>query len=219
MTEPVESVEFVESKETRRVRKVAILLFDDIEVLDFAGPYEVFAMAGKQGGDFELYTVAEEARIVTAVGGLRLVPDYAIGGCPVPDLLIVPGGMGTRREISNRKLLDWIAATASECELLLSVCTGALLLAAAGLLDGLEITTHHASIPLLRELAPRSAKIREDARYTDNGHILLSAGVSAGIDISLHAIEKLLGEERALLAAGQMEYDWEGAETERMLFD
>lgn len=208
-----------ELNETRRVRKVAILLFDDIEVLDFAGPYEVFAMAGKQGGDFELYTVAEEARPVKAIGGLRLLPDYSIADCPQPDLLIVPGGLGSRREISNSRLLEWIAATAGECELLLSVCTGALLLAAAGLLDGLEITTHHSAIPLLRELAPKSAKIREDARYTDNGRILLSAGVSAGIDISFHAIEKLLGSERALLAAKQMEYDWEVAETGRLFFD
>lgn len=214
-----ESVEGQRTGETRRVRKVAILLFDEVEVLDFSGPYEVFAMAGKQGGDFELFTVAEDVRAIRAVGGLKLLPDYAIRECPRPDLLIVPGGMGTRREVSNLALLEWIAATAEECELLLSVCTGALLLAAAGLLAGLDITTHHNAIPLLRELAPKSARIREDARYTDNGRILLSAGVSAGLDISLHALERLFGQERALQAAGQMEYDWEGAETERMLFD
>ncbi|MEO3945439.1 DJ-1/PfpI family protein [Gorillibacterium sp. CAU 1737] len=192
--------------ETRK-RKVAVLLFEGIEVLDFAGPYEVFAMAGKQGGDFEVYTTAETVHPVQAVGGLRLIPDYALADCPQPDILIVPGGMGTRRDLANRTLLDWIATVGKECELLISVCTGALLLAAAGLLGGLEITTHHGAIPLLRELAPH-ATIREDVRYTDNGRILLSAGVSAGIDVSLHALGKLHGPERALLAAGQMEYPW-----------
>lgn len=196
-----------------RVRKVGVLLFDDVEVLDFSGPYEVFAMAGKQGGDFELFMVAEEVRPIRAVGGLKLLPDYALGDCPIPDIFIVPGGLGARREISNPALLDWIAATSGACEMLLSVCTGALLLAAAGLLAGLDITTHHHSIALLRELAPQSARIREDARYTDNGRILLSAGVSAGIDISLYAVERLLGPERALQAARQMEYVWEGTET------
>lgn len=190
-------------------RNLAILLFDDVEVLDFCGPYEVFSVASNQFEEppFNVLTVAEKTPI-TARNGLSVNPHFTLATCPRPDILLVPGGMGTRREVNNQSLIGWIRRTAGEADLVLSVCTGALLLGQAGLLDGLEATTHHVGFDLLREIAP-SASVHEDRRFVDNGTVITSAGIAAGIDMSLYVVERLLGLEVAEATSRHMEYHLE----------
>lgn len=190
-------------------RNVAILIFDDVEVLDFCGPFEVFSVAGREDNSdpFHVFTVAETSKPVMARNELSVNPTYTILDCPQPHILLVPGGYGTRKEMYNKALIDWIKDRSRESELLLSVCTGALLLAKAGLLEGLAATTHHGAIELLREAAPNT-RIYENRRIVDNGKIIVSAGISAGIDMSLYVISNLLGKEQALKTAHYMEYDW-----------
>lgn len=192
----------------KKPRKVAILIYENVEILDFTGPYEVFLAGSKRGEDFSVYTVAEEKLPVHALGNLSINPNYSIYDCPTPDILIIPGGWGARKEMHNQKITNWINDISNKVELVLSVCTGALLLAQANLLDGLQLTTNRNAINELREVAPDSAEIIENSRYIDNGKIILSAGVSAGIDMSLYVVGKLLGKERAVEAASLMEYDW-----------
>lgn len=190
------------------MKNVAILIFDEVEVLDFCGPFEVFSVAGRRSGQepFNVYTVAEKAGPVLARNSLSVNPSYTIADCPAPDILLVPGGYGTRREMHNAALVDWIGRSAERAELVLSVCTGALLLAKAGLLEGLSATTHHMAMDLLREVAPRT-RVLDSERVVDNGRVVLSAGVAAGIDMSLHVVGRLLGEEQAEETARYMEYD------------
>ncbi|HEX6291644.1 MAG TPA: DJ-1/PfpI family protein [Herpetosiphonaceae bacterium] len=191
-------------------RNVAILIFDEVEVLDFCGPFEVFAVTGRsrEAAPFNVYTVAERLEPVLARNGLSINPRYSIADCPQPDLLIVPGGLGARREMYNPALIEWIRQRAAPAELVLSVCTGALLLAKARLLDNLTATTHHVAFDLLREAAPET-EVREDQRFVDNGKVITSAGISAGIDMSLHVVARLLGRDAAQETARQMEYRWQ----------
>jgi transcriptional regulator GlxA family with amidase domain len=190
-------------------RTIAILLFDEVEVLDFAGPFEVFSVANRFMPEpaFTVLTVAETDRPVVTRGGLSVNPHHRLATLPRPDILLVPGGQGTRSEMRNPVVIDWIKQVATTAELVLSVCTGALLLAKAGLLDGLEATTHHASIDLLRQTAPRTV-VHADRRVVDNGRVLCSAGIAAGIDMSLHVVGRLLGREVAEQTARRMEYPW-----------
>ena len=192
--------------------RTAIVIFDEVEVLDFAGPFEVFSVTGRRRKlePFDVYTVAERPTPVLARNGLSVNPKYSFADAPVPDILVLPGGYGTRREMKNPLMLEWVARTAPRCELVLSVCTGALVLGAAGLLDGREATTHFMAFDELRAVAP-AATIREGVRMVDNGNLILSAGVSAGIDMSLHVVAKLLGADVARETARYMEYDgaWE----------
>jgi transcriptional regulator GlxA family with amidase domain len=194
---------------TNRARNVAILLFDEVEVLDFGGPFEVFSVAGRRGNEdlFNVYTVAENAGPVLARNRLSINPHYTIRDCPTPHILLVPGGYGSRSEMHNTALLDWIRHIARDAELVLSVCTGALLLAKAQLLEGLSATTHHGAFELLEEIAPNT-KVQRSQRVVDNGRVILSAGVSAGIDMSLHVVARLYGIEQARETAAYMEYDW-----------
>jgi transcriptional regulator GlxA family with amidase domain len=196
----------------KQKRNVAILIFDEVEVLDFCGPFEVFGVTGYKDGTepFNVYTVAEGPGPVIARNGLSINPAYTIADCPRPDILVVPGGLGTRKEMDNPVLREWIEDRAKEAELTLSVCTGALMLAKAGLLEGLSATTHHDGMELLKELAP-DATVEEEERFVDNGRVVLSAGISAGMDASLHVVAKLLGIEQALETAHYMEYEWEPA--------
>ena len=202
-----------ESKEMSATRNLAILLFNDAEVLDFCGPFEVFSVASSQTDPlaFNVFTVAEKPDAITARNGLSVNPRHTLTDCPKPDVLLVPGGMGTRKEINNGPLIDWIKRTADNAELVSSVCTGALLLGKAGLLDGLEATTHHVAFDLLREMAP-TATVHEDRRFVDNGKIITSAGIAAGIDMSLHVVERLLGPDVAKATATHMEHPWESQE-------
>lgn len=193
---------------------VGILVFDDVEVLDFAGPFEVFSTTRLPGQDssdendspFRVVTIAERQGLVKCRGGLLVQPHHTIDDHPPLDILLVPGGPGTRREDSNQRLLDWIASQDRTTRLTTSVCTGAFLLAARGLLDNLPATTHWGSIERLKMSRPQ-VDVREGVRYIDNGHILTSAGVSAGIDMSLHIVGRLLGEEVARQTARRMEYE------------
>lgn len=190
-------------------RNLGILLFPDVEVLDFCGPYEVFSIANRFGAAtlFYVFTVAENSGLVMTHNGLSVNPHYRLTDCPRPDIILIPGGRGTRTEMNNAPLVQWIRHIATNAELVLSVCTGSLLLAKAGLLDGLETTTHHGALELLRDTAP-TATVRSDRRYIDNGRIICSAGISAGIDMSLYVVAKLHGDDVATKTAKQMEYHW-----------
>lgn len=204
------------------MKNVAIVLFDRVEVLDFAGPFEVFSVCGASGekaGHFNVYTVAEKESI-TARNGLKIVPHYLLGNCPNPEIFLIPGGggysptlgaYGSRKEMNNPVLLDWIREQNKTAELVLSVCTGSHILAKAGLLDGLSATTHWKAIDQLKEAAP-ATKVVDDQRWVDNGRIIVSGGVSAGIDMSLHVIATLLGDAVASETARYMQYDhWPAA--------
>jgi len=187
---------------------VAILLFDDVEVLDFAGPFEVFTAADerRQGTAFATYTVAETAGEIRCHNGLRVVPDHTFATCPPAAVLVVPGGFGTRALLQRPAAVEWLRGRAEQAEIVMSVCTGALVLARAGLLDGLHVTTHYEALDLLRTLAPR-AIVDRGARFHDNGKILTAAGVSAGIDCALHVVARLLGAETAAETARYIEYE------------
>ncbi|HXY35390.1 MAG TPA: DJ-1/PfpI family protein [Planctomycetaceae bacterium] len=191
------------------MRNVAILIFPDVEILDFCGPFEVFSVASEVAAPsaFNVFTVAQQAGPLRARYGLSVTPHYALENVPQPHVLLVPGGQGTRPLLSNASVLEWIRARSATAELTLSVCTGSLLLAKAGLLDGLETTTHWATLDLLRQLAPK-ATVHTDRRYVDNGRIVCSAGVAAGIDMSLHIVERLLGTEAATKTARYIDYPW-----------
>jgi len=191
------------------MRKVAILIFDEVEVLDFCGPFEVFAVTGARTEEkpFEVFTVAEVGLPITARNGLSVNPTFTFANCPQADILIIPGGYGTRPLMHNQTVLDWIKAQATNAEIVMSVCTGALLLAKIGLLDGLSATTHWGALDLLRDVAPKTT-VKPDMRFVDNGRILLSAGISAGIDLSFYIVTRLLGKDIAQETARWMEYDW-----------
>ncbi len=194
-------------------RTVGILIFDDVEVLDFCGPFEVFSMArmpadpSDEAQLFSVVTISQENRIIRCRGGLLVQPHHTIEDHPRLDILVVPGGQGTRRERLNSRLLDWIAAQDQSIELTTSVCTGAFLLAERGILDGRQATTHWASVDWMRQEYP-AVTMLADHRVVDEGHVVTSAGVSAGIDMSLHVVARLHGAETAAWTARRMEYDY-----------
>ncbi|MGH2531150.1 MAG: DJ-1/PfpI family protein [Thermomicrobiales bacterium] len=195
-------------------RTVGILIFDDVEVLDFCGPFEVFSMAtAPSDGDredrrlFRALTIAEKNQLVRCRGGLLVNPHHTIHDHPPLDILLIPGGQGTRKERTNRSVLDWIKAQDRQTELTTSVCTGAFLLAANGILDGKRATTHWAGIDWMREHHPEVTTV-DDQRYVDEGKVITSAGVSAGIDMALHIVARLHGQEVAAATARNMEYEW-----------
>jgi transcriptional regulator GlxA family with amidase domain len=190
-------------------RTVSLLVFDEVEVLDFAGPFEVFGVARSADDDplFTVQTVAETAAPVRACNGLTLTPAHAFASAPAADILIIPGGYGTRPLLDRPATIDWIRRTAGEAEIIASVCTGALLLAKAGLLAGQRATTHYLRFDLLRQLEP-TAQVEEDVRFTSNGRLFTAAGISAGIDLSLHLVACLHGVDTARQTAAYMEYHW-----------
>ena len=194
------------------MRHVAIVIFDDVEVLDFCGPFEVFAVCGRRSkgaeAPFDVHTVAETARPIFARHKLSVTPTHAFDdpNAPRGDIVLVPGGFGTRRELRNPVMLDWVRRASAKAELLLSVCTGSLILGAAGLLDGLEATTHFAAYDELHSAAP-ACRVRRDMRYVDTGRVITSAGVSAGIDMALHVVARLHGDDVARETARYMEYE------------
>lgn len=192
---------------------VAILLFDEVEVLDFAGPYEVFTTASRMrlraGGTapFEVFTVARQAGPCRARAGLVALADHGFADTPEIDLLIVPGGV-VDAELQQPETLDWLRRQAPRCRCVASVCTGAFLLAAAGLVGSRPVTTHWEDIEALRRLQP-GLEVREGLRWIDCGALVTSAGISAGIDMSLHLVERFAGRELALRTARQMDVDWQ----------
>lgn len=196
---------------------VGVYLFDEVEVLDFAGPFEVFSTASRVharlhpdgAGRFHVLTVAQESRPITARGGLRVEPQYTLDQHPPLDILIIPGGVVTA-QLDSRPVVDWIARSARSATITASVCTGAFLLGQAGLLDGKVATTHWEDIADLRAMFP-GLQVIENQRWVDAGPIVTSAGISAGIDMSLHLVSRLAGRELALRTARQMEFDWSGS--------
>jgi transcriptional regulator GlxA family with amidase domain len=189
-------------------RHVAILIFDDVEVLDFAGPFEVFNVAGEvvEPSPFYTYTVGLKSPI-KARGQLSINPHYTVENCPRPDILLIPGGDGRRVAMHDPHTLEWVRQQADHAELLLTVCTGAFILGKAGLLGDLPVTTHHSRFDEFRATFPQN-EIIEDERFVDNGKIITSGGISAGIDMSLHVVERLLGTEALIKVVTEMEYLW-----------
>lgn len=193
---------------------VAIFVFPEVEVLDFAGPYEVFTTACRVAHQmdvtatppFKVLTVARETGPVRARAGLVVTPDYTFANHPPIDLVIVPGGV-VRAELATPAVAEWIKRVTATAQLTASVCTGAFLLAQAGLLDGKSATTHWSDVEELRAMFP-SLTVVEQRRWVDEGAVVTSAGISAGIDMSLHLVERLASRELALGTARRMEFDW-----------
>ncbi len=185
---------------------IGLLLFEDVELLDFSGPYEVFSLAARriQPVPFQVFTLAQ-TRLVRSAGGMVVQADYLLHEAPAMEILIVPGGKGTRGMLHQATFIQWIQTKAADVELLCSVCTGALLLAKAGLVEGLSLTTHHAALEELRLLAPHNPILAEQ-RVVDNGRIILSAGIAAGIDMAFHLVARLCSLEQAKAIAKHMEY-------------
>lgn len=191
-------------------RNVAILVFDEVEVLDFAGPFEVFSDAASAATPppFYVYSIGITEKPITAKGRLVVVPQYGIDRAPQAEVLVVPGGFGTRPLLKNEWLMRWLREQANRVELLLSVCTGALLLAKAGLLEDRTATTHHTALDHLSQLSP-TTRIVADKRYVQaDEKVYTSGGISAGIDLSLHIVEKLAGPEVHAAVVTEMEYKW-----------
>jgi transcriptional regulator GlxA family with amidase domain len=193
---------------------VGILIFDDVEILDVAGPFEVFAVTRlndeqrlQQSSPFKVYLISETNKQITAIGGLRLTPDVTISECPELDLLVVPGGWGTRKKSKNKILVKWIVNQFTNNRLIASVCTGSSLLGKAGLLDGRDATTHWRAFDFLQESAPK-ARILKNVRFTLTEPIFTSAGVSAGIDLALRIVSHIFGTEVGQATARQMEYPY-----------
>jgi transcriptional regulator GlxA family with amidase domain len=194
-------------------RNVAIFVFDDVEVLDFAGPFEVFSVAGSNMpltpySPFFTYTFGLTDAPVQARGGLRVQPTFSMANLPQPDVLLIPGGAGSRRLLKNDTLLAWLKDVAPKCEIVASVCTGALVLAAAGLAKSKKITTHHGAFDRLNELEP-TCVVARDRRFVHDGNYWFSGGISAGIDMSLAIVKHLLGDNAPVVE--EMEWMWHTA--------
>jgi transcriptional regulator GlxA family with amidase domain len=185
---------------------IGILVFDGAEELDFVGPWEVFTMATADLADSRVVTIAERPGPIRCAKGLRILPDCEFAGAPALDVVLVPGGQGTRREVDNPALLDWLAKAGSRCQWVTSVCTGSLLLHASGLAAGRRITTHWAFVEALRGRAP-DASVLERVRYVRDGNVVTAAGVSAGIDMALWLVGQIWDVERARQTQRFMQYD------------
>ena len=195
-------------------RTVGILIFPDVEVLDFCGPFEVFSVTRLHedqrrttDSPFRVLLVAPTRELITTTGGMVVQPHASLEDCPPLDLLLVPGGWGTRALLANEPVERWLKERAAPAELLLSVCTGSLLLGKAGLLDGHRATTHWRSLDALATLAPRATVVRDEhVVFEDGATVGTSAGISAGIDLTLRVVARLHGEPVARATARHMEY-------------
>lgn len=187
-------------------KTIGILLFDDVEELDAVGPYEVFGTArGMRPDLFEVFMVAERADPITCVNGLRILPHHGFADAPKLDVLLIPGGIGTRKQAGNETLVSWVKRTAEQCEWVTSVCTGTFVTLAAGLAAGKRVTSHWSVIEELR--ARGTAEILEDVRFVRDGGLIHSAGISAGIDMALWLVGQLAGDP-ALARAVQKEMEY-----------
>ena len=196
---------------------IGIYIYDEVEVLDFTGPYEVFTTASRvmarQEPDaeklFGVFLIAEKDDLVTARADFRVRPHYTIQNHPRVDVLIVPGGVHAY-EMEKPQVIGWLTKLSSAASVTASVCTGAFLLAKAELLEGLSCTTHWEDIPDLREQFP-ALDVRDDVPWVDNKKVITSAGISAGIEMALHLVARLGGKNLAMKTARQMQYDWRNA--------
>jgi transcriptional regulator GlxA family with amidase domain len=195
---------------------VGILIFHDVEVLDFAGPFEVFSrtrlvpgIESRRSDDsaaFTVFTVARSPEPVIATGGLRVEPHFSFDTCPPIDVLVVPGGFGTRPLLEDTRVLTWIRTVARSASLTTSVCTGALLLAQAGLLRERRATTHWGALDLLGSI-DASIAVDRAGRVVDD-RVITSAGVAAGLDMAFHVVAKVCGESVATETAHYIDYPW-----------
>ena len=193
---------------------VGIFVFENVEVLDFAGPYEVFTTASRvhrrsrpsDPDPFKVFTIRRTGRPIRARAGLGVHPDYHFANHPPIDILVIPGGVVTQ-ELAEPETAIWITTSSRTSRLTASVCTGAFLLAQAGLLNGKSATTHWEDVEDLRRMFP-SLNVQTGKRWVDEGTVVTSAGISAGIDMSLHLIERIAGRELAIETARQMEFNW-----------
>jgi transcriptional regulator GlxA family with amidase domain len=184
--------------------KVAFLLGEDANVMDLAGPWEVFRDASAEPGTlFELYTVASAKGPLIMSGGLRVTPQFAVDAAPQPDVLVVPA------HVSTEASRAWLREASKAAKVTLSVCTGAFHVAAVGLLDGLAATTHHLFFDAFEKAYPR-VELRRTARFVDNGRIVTAGGLTAGIDAALHIVHRLHGAKAAALTARYLEYRGRG---------
>lgn len=190
---------------------VGIFIFDEVEVLDFAGPFEVFAITEDPSDHeklFSVFTVAEESTTVKARNGLEIVPRYSFESCPAIDILVVPGGHGAEKiQINNHVALAWIRDRHQETRITASICTGAFLLAKSGVLTDQAVTTHWMDLERLQNDFPRLTVVG-DRKFVDQGKILTSAGISAGIELSLYIVARTHGRRIAVTTARRMDYDW-----------
>ena len=193
-------------------RQVGILIFPEVEVLDFCGPFEVFSVTRldenrrrEEPSPYDVVLVAEQKEPVVATGGMKVIPDHTFPDCPPLDVLVVPGGWGTRREMRNDSLIAWIAERGRQVTTLTSVCTGSLLLGKAGLLDSKRATTHWRVLEEMRRLLP-AVNVIDDQHVVEEGEVITSAGISAGIDMALRVVSRHHGEAVARATAKYMEY-------------
>lgn len=195
-------------------KRVGIVVFNDIEVLDFCGPFEVFSVTRldeekrrEEPSPFQVLLVAEQDGPVVTTGGMTVLPTCTFETCPRLDILVVPGGWGTRTELANPVMLAWLRARAADVELLTSVCTGSMLLGFAGLLEGRRATTHWRSLAWMRQSFPM-VTVEEDLHVVEDGTLVTSAGISAGIDMALRVVARYCGESVARATARHMEYPY-----------
>jgi len=203
-------------------KRVGIVLFEDIEVLDFCGPFEVFSVVRlneekrrEEPSPFEVLLVAEHAESVTTTGNLKVMPHYTFENCPPLHILVVPGGWGTRKELDNPTMLDWLRVRAAEVETLTSVCTGSMLLGFAGLLNGLHATTHWRSLNWMSDSFPE-VTVEFQKHVVEDGNVVTSAGISAGIDMALKVVTRYFGEDIARATARHMEYPYPDSNERRI---
>jgi transcriptional regulator GlxA family with amidase domain len=203
-------------------KQVGIVLYEDVEVLDFCGPFEVFSVTRlneekrrEELSPFQAFLVAESTSPVVATGGMKVVPDYDLESCPKLDILLVPGGWGFRPQMNNERLLKWVADRSREVETLTSVCTGALLLAKAGLLEGKRATTHWRWLDSMQEMFPKTT-VEKRLHFVEEGAFFSSAGISAGIDMTLRLVARYYGEAVARATARHMEYPYPDTDERRI---
>jgi transcriptional regulator GlxA family with amidase domain len=190
------------------IRTVGILIFNDVEVLDFAGPFEVFSVTS-QLNDFEafqVFTISQRMDQILAVNGLKVIPDFAIEKHPPIDILVISGGQGTNQLLSDDKLLQWLKKIYGTCQVTLSICSGARLLGKIGLLDHKPFCTHHEVYDHMKVMAPLGIPQRDKRYVQTDERLYTSGGISAGIDLSFYIVERLLGSAIAKRTADYMEY-------------
>ena len=188
------------------LRTFGVVLFEGFELLDVFGPLEAWGMLAATG-QCKVTTVAERSGAITSAQGPKAIADFGFADCPHLDLILIPGGIGTREEISNQLLLDWLKARAEKAEVVTTVCTGTAILARTGLLDGRRATTNKRAFKWVAEQGPKVNWVRE-ARWVEDGKFATSSGVSAGIDMALAVMAGLYGATTAEQIAIAMEYEW-----------
>lgn len=196
---------------TGYTRNVAVVLYEGVELLDFAGPGEVFKAAAQIGAvdgvpAFRVYTVATSKEPLTSQGFVKVLPEFSFADAPRPDVFVIPGG-SSRRLLDDPAAMAWVTMATPEAEIAMTVCTGAFVLAKTGIMAGKDVTTHHGALASLAHAVP-AARVQAGRRFVDNGSFLTTAGVSAGIDGSLHVVARLLGRQVADRTARYMEYAW-----------